>query len=160
MGWYVALAVAVLALPFMLSEYSVGETSWVFIYGICGVALMTLVSATPDWCRWAVRRLPRHRRLSPTPISSSAGVPWIGSVALAVIITTACGFVARPAGAAHDRHLSQGDRDALLRRHHPGGVLPLRIGDNTALPACRSASPVIFGFSFADAPCAPGHAPS
>ena len=35
-----------LALPALLSDYYVGETTWVFIYGICGVSLMVLVGYT------------------------------------------------------------------------------------------------------------------
>src|SRR5215471_12648334 len=45
-SWYGLLAVAVLALPFVMSEYYIGESTWVFIYGICGVSLMVLVGYT------------------------------------------------------------------------------------------------------------------
>ena len=45
-SWYGLLAIAVLALPFLMSDYYVGETAWVFIYGICGVSLMVLVGYT------------------------------------------------------------------------------------------------------------------
>src|SRR5216684_3801570 len=41
-SWYGLLAVAALALPVMLSEYYVGETTWVFIYAIGGISLMVL----------------------------------------------------------------------------------------------------------------------
>ena len=34
------------ALPLLLSDYYVGETTWVFIYAICGVSLMVLVGYT------------------------------------------------------------------------------------------------------------------
>src|SRR6476661_2501304 len=44
--WYGLLAVAVLLLPALLSGYYVGEITWVFIYGICGVSLMVLVGYT------------------------------------------------------------------------------------------------------------------
>ena len=44
--WYGLLAVAVVVLPLLLDDYSVGEISWVFIYGICGVSLMVLVGYT------------------------------------------------------------------------------------------------------------------
>src|SRR6478736_10414013 len=44
--WYGLLAVVVLVLPLLLDDYSVGEISWVFIYGVCGVSLMVLVGYT------------------------------------------------------------------------------------------------------------------
>ena len=44
--WYGLLAVAVLVLPLLMSDYYVGETTWVFIYAICGVSLMVLVGYT------------------------------------------------------------------------------------------------------------------
>jgi branched-chain amino acid transport system permease protein len=45
-SWYGLLAVAALALPVILSEYYVGETTWVFIYAIGGISLMVLVGYT------------------------------------------------------------------------------------------------------------------
>ena len=44
--WYALLTVIVLALPSLLSRYYIGEITWVFIYGICGVSLMVLVGYT------------------------------------------------------------------------------------------------------------------
>ena len=44
--WYGLLAVVVLILPLLMDDYYVGETAWVFIYGICGVSLMVLVGYT------------------------------------------------------------------------------------------------------------------
>ena len=44
--WYGLLAVLVLILPLLMDDYYVGETAWVFIYGICGVSLMVLVGYT------------------------------------------------------------------------------------------------------------------
>ena len=44
--WYGLLAFAVLLLPALLSSYYVGEITWVFIYGICGISLMVLVGYT------------------------------------------------------------------------------------------------------------------
>jgi branched-chain amino acid transport system permease protein len=91
MGWYVALIAAVIAVPFMLSEYYVGETAWVFIYGLCGVSLMTLVGYT------GLVSLGHAAFLGIGAYAHAyflqRGIPWIGSVVLAVIITTACGFV-------------------------------------------------------------------
>lgn len=91
MGWYVVLAVVVIAVPFLLSEYYVGETTWVFIYGLCGVSLMTLVGYT------GLVSLGHAAFLGIGAYAHAffleRGVPWIGSVAMAVVITTACGFV-------------------------------------------------------------------
>ena len=91
MGWYVALAVAVIAVPFLLSDYYVGETAWVFIYGLCGVSLMVLVGYT------GLVSLGHAAFLGIGAYAHAyfleRGVPWIGPVALAVIVTTACGFV-------------------------------------------------------------------
>ena len=91
LGWYVALVVAVLAVPFLLSDYSVGETSWVFIYGICGVSLMTLVGYT------GLVSLGHAAFLGIGAYAHAYflehGMPWVPSVVLAVLITTVCGFV-------------------------------------------------------------------
>src|SRR5471030_2616766 len=91
MGWYIALAVAVIAVPFLLSDYYVGETAWVFIYGLCGVSLMTLVGYT------GLVSLGHAAFLGIGAYAHAyflqRGIPWIGSVVLAVIITTVCGFV-------------------------------------------------------------------
>jgi branched-chain amino acid transport system permease protein len=91
MGWYLALAAAVIAVPFALSSYSVGETSWVFIYGLCGVSLMTLVGYT------GLVSLGHAAFLGIGAYAHAYflahGVPWIGSVALAATITTVCGLV-------------------------------------------------------------------
>ena len=40
------LAVVVLLLPLLMSDYYVGEINLVFIYGICGVSLMVLAGYT------------------------------------------------------------------------------------------------------------------
>jgi hypothetical protein len=42
----VQVASGVLILPVLMSDYYVGEATWVFIYGICGVSLMVLVGYT------------------------------------------------------------------------------------------------------------------
>src|SRR5207248_255287 len=36
-SWYGLLGIAVLVLPFLMDEYSLGEITWVFIYALCGV---------------------------------------------------------------------------------------------------------------------------
>src|SRR5436305_455385 len=52
-SWYGLLGIAVLVLPFLMDEYSVGEITWVFIYALCGVSLMALADRA---------RLDRHPR--------------------------------------------------------------------------------------------------
>ena len=85
------LAVVVLALPVLLSRYYVGEITWVFIYGICGVSLMVLVGYT------GLVSLGHAAFLGIGAYAHAYflqhGVPWVASVALAVVITTACGIV-------------------------------------------------------------------
>ena len=89
--WYALLTVIVLALPSLLSRYYIGEITWVFIYGICGVSLMVLVGYTGlislghaaflGIGAYAHAYLLQH------------GLPWVASVAIAVLITTACGVI-------------------------------------------------------------------
>jgi branched-chain amino acid transport system permease protein len=90
-SWYGVLAVAVLALPFVMSQYYVGESTWVFIYGICGVSLMVLVGYT------GLVSLGHAAFLGIGAYAHAFflkhGVPWIPSVVLAVLITTASGIV-------------------------------------------------------------------
>jgi branched-chain amino acid transport system permease protein len=90
-GWYILLALAVVALPFLMSGYYVGETAWVFIYGICGVSLMVLVGYT------GLVSLGHAAFLGIGAYAHAyfleQGIPWIPSVVLAVLITTACGFM-------------------------------------------------------------------
>src|SRR5713101_7928459 len=89
--WYGLLGVAALALPVVLSEYSVGETTWVFIYAICGVSLMVLVGYT------GLVSLGHAAFLGIGAYAHAFflkhGMPWIPSVVLAVLITTASGLV-------------------------------------------------------------------
>src|ERR1700754_3887958 len=91
LGWYVALAIGVIALPFVLSDYSVGETACVFIYGICGVSLMVLVGYT------GLVSLGHAAFLGIGAYAHAYfimhGAPWIVAVVLAVVITTACGLI-------------------------------------------------------------------
>ena len=89
--WYALLAVAVVALPLVLDDYSVGEISWVFIYGICGVSLMVLVGYT------GLVSLGHAAFLGIGAYAHAyflqQGLPWIAAMALAVLITTAAGFI-------------------------------------------------------------------
>jgi len=89
--WYALLAIAVVALPLVLDDYSVGEISWVFIYGICGVSLMVLVGYT------GLVSLGHAAFLGIGAYAHAYfimhGAPWIVAVIMAVIITTACGLI-------------------------------------------------------------------
>src|SRR5499427_10235408 len=89
--WYGLLGVAVLLLPALLSSYYVGEITWVFIYGICGVSLMVLVGYT------GLVSLGHAAFLGIGAYAHAFflkhGMPWIPSVVLAVMITTASGIV-------------------------------------------------------------------
>ena len=90
-AWYGALAVVVLLLPGVLSGYYVGEITWVFVYGICGVSLMVLVGYT------GLLSLGHAAFLGIGAYAHAYflqhGLPWVVSVGLAVGITTACGIV-------------------------------------------------------------------
>ena len=90
-SWYGLLAAAVLLLPAVLSQYYVGETAWVFIYGIAGVSLMVLVGYT------GLVSLGHAAFLGIGAYAHAyfleLGLPWMVCVALAVAITTVCGFV-------------------------------------------------------------------
>jgi branched-chain amino acid transport system permease protein len=89
--WYGVLVGIVLALPVLLSRYYIGEITWVFIYGICGLSLMVLVGYT------GLVSLGHAAFLGIGAYAHAYflqhGVPWVASVAIAVLITTACGFV-------------------------------------------------------------------
>ncbi len=89
--WYGLLAVLVLVLPLLLDEYYVGETAWVFIYGICGVSLMVLVGYT------GLVSLGHAAFLGIGAYAHAFfimhGMPWIVAMLLAVAITTACGLI-------------------------------------------------------------------
>jgi branched-chain amino acid transport system permease protein len=90
-AWYGVLAGIVLVLPALLSRYYIGEITWVFIYGICGVSLMVLVGYT------GLVSLGHAAFLGIGAYAHAYflqhGVPWVASVAIAVLITTACGIV-------------------------------------------------------------------
>ncbi|HEX2519308.1 MAG TPA: branched-chain amino acid ABC transporter permease, partial [Castellaniella sp.] len=88
---YGLLAVVVMLLPGLLSGYYVGEITWVFIYGICGVSLMVLVGYT------GLLSLGHAAFLGIGAYAHAYflqhGVPWVACVALAVMITTLSGIV-------------------------------------------------------------------
>ena len=84
-SWYGLLALLVLALPLLIDEYYVGEITWVFIYGLCGVSLMVLVGYT------GLVSLGHAAFLGIGAYAHAYfimhGMPWIVAVILAVIIT-------------------------------------------------------------------------
>src|SRR5258705_6874340 len=92
-SWYGLLAVAVVALPFLLSEYYVGETTWVFIFAICGVSLMVLVGYT------GLVSLGHAAFLGIGAYAHGyflkIGIPWIPSFAMSVVISSRCGLIVR-----------------------------------------------------------------
>jgi branched-chain amino acid transport system permease protein len=89
--WYALLAVVALVLPAVMSDYYVGESTWVFIYAICGVSLMVLVGYT------GLVSLGHAAFLGIGAYTHAyflqVGVPWIGALVLAVLITTAFGLL-------------------------------------------------------------------
>jgi len=89
--WYLLLAVVALLLPVVISDYYVGETTWVFVYAICGVSLMVLVGYTGLVSLGHAAFLGIGAYAHAYFIKN--GVPWVAAVALAVLITTACGFI-------------------------------------------------------------------
>src|SRR5258705_13920008 len=88
-SWYGLLAVAVVALPFLLSEYYIGETTWVFIYAICDISPMVRVGYTGLVSLGHASCLGIGASAHALVLKSS--IPWIPSVVLAVLITTASG---------------------------------------------------------------------
>ena len=90
-AWYGLLAIVVVALPFVMDDYYVGESTWVFIYGICGVSLMVLVGYT------GLVSLGHAAFLGIGAYAHAFfimhGAPWIVAMVLAVVITTACGLI-------------------------------------------------------------------
>ncbi|WP_428665223.1 branched-chain amino acid ABC transporter permease [Reyranella sp.] len=89
--WYGLLAVIVLMLPLLMDEYYVGETAWVFIYGICGVSMMVLVGYT------GLVSLGHAAFLGIGAYAHAYfiqhGMPWVMAMVLAVALTTASGLI-------------------------------------------------------------------
>src|SRR5882724_7760912 len=90
-AWYGLLVGIVLVLPALLSRYYIGEITWVFVYGICGVSLMVLVGYT------GLISLGHAAFLGIGAYAHAyflqLGAPWAASVAIAILITTVCGIV-------------------------------------------------------------------
>jgi branched-chain amino acid transport system permease protein len=89
--WYGLLGVVVLVLPLVMSDYYVGESTWVFIYALAGLSLMVLVGYTGlvSLGHAAFLGIGAYAHV----YFVEHGVPWVPSVALAVLITTVCGIV-------------------------------------------------------------------
>lgn len=89
--WYGLLGVLALVLPLLLSDYYVGETTWVFIYAICGISLMVLVGYT------GLVSLGHAAFLGIGAYAHAYflqhGVPWVLAMMLAISITTAAGLI-------------------------------------------------------------------
>ena len=110
--WYGLLAVVVLLLPALLSGYYVGEITWVFIYGICGVSLMVLVGYT------GLLSLGHAAFLGIGAYAHAyflqQGVPWVASVGAGHPDHDGVRHRGRTAGVAHDRHLPRYRHARLL----------------------------------------------
>ena len=90
-NWYAALLVGLLILPALVPEYLV-DLSLVFIYGLCGVSLMVLAGYTGlvSLGHAAFLGVGAYAHVY---FTQSLGVPWVVSVALAVVVTTAAGVL-------------------------------------------------------------------
>src|SRR5690348_2211294 len=90
-SWYALLVLLVVGLPLVIDQYYVGETSWVFIYAICGVSLMVLVGYT------GLVSLGHAAFLGIGAYAHAyflqQGMPWVVAMILAVLITTVAGFI-------------------------------------------------------------------
>jgi branched-chain amino acid transport system permease protein len=90
-SWYALLVLLVVGLPLVIDQYYVGETSWVFIYAICGISLMVLVGYT------GLVSLGHAAFLGIGAYAHAyflqQGMPWVVAVILAVLITTVAGFI-------------------------------------------------------------------
>jgi len=144
--WYGLLAVAVLVLPLLLDDYSVGEVSWVFIYGLCGVSLMVLVGYT------GLVSLGHAAFLGIGAYAHAFfimhGAPWIVAVVLAVAITTACGLiVGLPALRMTGIYLAIA---TLAFSVIVQEVFSRWESVTHGFAGMKVDSPVIFGFAFAD----------
>lgn len=87
--WYGLLAVVVLALPFLLGEFYIGELGGVFIFAIAGVGLMLLVGYT------GLISLGHAAFLGIGAYTNSVllaqGVPFLITLPVAGLFTAACG---------------------------------------------------------------------
>ena len=90
-NWYVALLVGLLALPKLCLPTYLSDISLVLIYGLCGISLMALAGYTGlvSLGHAAFLGIGAYAHV----YFLQHGVPWVLSVTLAVILTTASGIV-------------------------------------------------------------------
>jgi branched-chain amino acid transport system permease protein len=90
-NWYIALAVGLLVLPRLVPDY-VGDLSLVFIYGVCGLALMVLAGYTGliSLGHAAFLGIGAYAHVY---FAQDLGLPWVVSVALAAAVTAAAGVI-------------------------------------------------------------------
>jgi branched-chain amino acid transport system permease protein len=90
-NWYVALGLALLALPALVPAYLV-DISLVFIYGLCGVSLMVLAGYTGlvSLGHAAFLGIGAYAHVY---FVQDLGLPWVISVALAAAVTAAAGVL-------------------------------------------------------------------
>src|SRR6186997_1285534 len=82
--WYLALLVGTLILPFVARDYLV-DISLVFIYGLCGLALMVLAGYTGlvSLGHGAFLGIGAYAHVY---FTQDLGLPWIVAVALAAVL--------------------------------------------------------------------------
>jgi branched-chain amino acid transport system permease protein len=90
-GWYLVLMLGLLSMPFLFPAYLV-DFSLVLIFGLCGLSLMVLVGYTGLVSLGHAAFL-GIGAYSHVYFSQDLGVPWIVSVALAVMVTAAAGVL-------------------------------------------------------------------
>jgi branched-chain amino acid transport system permease protein len=88
---YIALFLALLALPLLVPEY-VGDMSLVFIYGLCGLSLMVLAGYTGlvSLGHAAFVGIGAYVYVY---LAQDLGLPWIAAVAAAVAVTAGSGVL-------------------------------------------------------------------
>src|SRR5438874_13145677 len=103
-NWYLALVAALLVLPRIVPDY-VGDISLVFIYGLCGLALMVLAGYTGlvSLGHAAFLGIGAYAHVY---FVQDLGLPWVISVALAAAVTAGAGvLVGLPAPRMTGRYL-------------------------------------------------------
>ena len=89
--WYVALLVALAALPFLLPDF-VPDFSLVLIYGLCGLSLMVLAGFTGlvSLGHAAFLGIGAYAHVY---FSQTLGSPWLVSIALAGLASAGAGIL-------------------------------------------------------------------
>ena len=90
-NWYLALVVVAAIVPMVLRDYLV-DISLVFIYGLCGLALMVLAGYTGlvSLGHGAFLGIGAYAHVY---FAQDLGLPWVLSVALAAVLTAASGII-------------------------------------------------------------------